>query len=1240
MNQVIHDKFIPQQLLYFIAGRRCCQQFPCTYRSSDHDVFINCARGLGLRSQMVQSKGQCSVKIFKQACRHYLEEPKLLTLTGVSMTQLYVLLSRANFLAKENLDLFSEYSSYNVTAADLMQVYLPLPPCRPPLPRFKTDTQRKFLSLFPGYPVAREIVQLLYAHRVLLLNADLSWDKSLFVPLILLDDCELKKSNVKIVCIESESIVVSYNSQRLAEYFGEQVGETVGVQLAQNSLVSNTTHIIFSTAQHMLRTLASDGCHQISHFVVNDVHLHEPYTDILLSELRKILTQSPNLRVVLLSHMTDGTKFLDFFDEGCELNRLNIREPEVRVSFLEEIHSCIALAGIHKGPDVYRDIPELFRTKSQRNEQMDKCLQAYEELGTDASLHPFLYAINYDLVPVNYRHSVNGKTAVLIASQLNNATHLRLLLFMGADPYIVDEQQQNAISLAASKGNNECIDALNNYSLHGYVVKNAKPDFVDFDLIIDLMYLLLTKPEFSPGEHFNLFLFSGNIQIILPSYYHIVKLNYMLLSHCLTGNLQELSIFILHENIRKEYIDALLNAPVNTVKVLLTTSVIESLVLLVPFKYQIDCACRQNSIYDSANYCMDECYEWVDKESLARRETFLDPDAPDAHCFRLLFKDTFDGLPEMNKPHLQTMYLDKICLTVKLLAPNRVISEYLSFTISPPPLINVHHAVQFLKKIDVLDEFEDVTFLGLRLLDIPAPCQLGRMLIFGILLQCLDPILTIVSSLMTVDPLSIPFNEDIDRLWDKFTIFVQNRIKNERARLADNQFSDHFIFLRLFQEWQCRLKNKIPPLHLTDEYDFVLNGIMEQLNYTRSELVSALRTQNLIHSRGPLSIQNLNQMANNWHVIKAALTGGMYPNICTVDVGHNCLNSAYSGSVHLHPNTVLRDFLEPFNSASLNFRTPWILCNKQKNHIVYATVVVPLAVGLFAGEFPGRTILPTLLKYICCAGPTRLRFSQICDSQSFTSDQNVNIFIDEWIWLVMSNPIVQLIMKTRQYFFKVYHYLLRHCTDPEKWRRESCGGYLSIVCETLARIFESEDEMLGLTGTPPISYRPFIKVPSVYLLTVNSHFSWIQEMNDNPDLFQKRQPFNPHFVERQFFLLYTEDSAEDFYTKNNSVYIDNVLAKFARPIESSNRHIFVILYSKNPDVMISVSRAKTIKGEFTLKEYFRNCIPVYEILEACMSVNVTVPVFDGRLMSCLIDKRVGNIIMHLFAFRHHWIHKQ
>ncbi|EDW31506.1 GL10928 [Drosophila persimilis] len=1212
MNEIIKDKFIPQQLLYFMAGRRCCQQFPCTFRSSEHDIFMRYASSLGLRAQCVFNNGEI-IKVFKQACRHYLEEPKILTFSPSTAINILTMLGQSGNLGKDELKLSSDYIPQRGCVAEILGPHLPFPTIMAPTPRVKDDTQRNLLKKFPGYPFIDNVIQTLYKQRVMVFSADLSWDKSLYMPIIIFEDCASKKTNAKIICIENENVLAMYNSKRLAHYFAEDLGETVGVQLPHNSNISSVTHIICSTAQYVLRSLTSQKCLNISHFIVNDVHRHDPYIDVLLSELRNALTLHQNLRVILLCQMADVKKFTDYFGEGTELMPNGAQKPAPRISYLGDIHSRISEAGIHKGQDIYKETPEVYRTKTPRNEQMDKCLDAYEELGTDLSIRPFLYAVNYDLVPVNYRHSTTGKTAVLIASQRNNANHLRVLLFMGADPYVVDEQHQNAITVAASKENNECIDVLNNFSLRGNAIKSTKPDFVDYDLIIDLFYLLRTKPEYP----------SGNILVILPTYYHIVKLNYMLLSHYMSGKLQEFSIFLLHENMGGEYIDDVVNARDDTDKVVLATDIIESLALQVPFKYLIDTACKQYTIYNSSSYCAENRYEWVAKDCLLRRESIVDGKGADSQCFRLLSKCAYNSLSENSSPLLQRIQLDKICLTVKALSPNKMVSEYLGYTIAPPPFINVHHAVQFLKKIEALNEVEDLTWLGCRLLDIPVPCQLGRILIYGILLQCLDPILTIVTSLSTTDPLSIPFTEDIDNLWDRFTIYIQNLIKNERSRLADNQFSDHFIFLRLFQEWQNRQKSKMPILYLTNEYDFILNGLMEQLSFIRSYIVSSLRAAHMIHFRGVLSIQNLNLLSGNWHVVKAALTGGMYPNICVLDVGKSCLKSAYSEKVHLHPNTVLRDFLEPFSSSALNFRSPWVVCTKQKNYILYATVVIPLAVAMFAG-------------------PSRMRSSQI----SLSQNDNVNVYIDEWIWMVMPKTVAELVMKARQCFFSGYHEFLKHCRDQDRWNADATILANQVMLnETLAKVFENEDVAVGFSKTPLIYYQPIIKLPTPYLLTVNHHFSWNQEIEDSKEDLLKRRTLphfdiNSHFVERQFFVLHTKVSCEDFYRSTSTPFIESILGKFARPIETPNRHIFVILYKKNDDEMLSISRAKTINGEFTLKEYFRNVIPVYEIIDACRSLSVSMPNFDGRLISSLIDKRVGNLIMDLFAFRNYWIHKR
>ena len=52
-----------------------------------------------------------------------------------------------------------------------------------------------------------------------------------------------------------------------------------------------------------------------------------------------------------------------------------------------------------------------------------------------------------------------------------------------------------------------------------------------------------------------------------------------------------------------------------------------------------------------------------------------------------------------------------------------------------------------LQTIDALDSWEDLTELGHHLLDLPVEPRLGKMLLYSVVLKCLDPVLTIVCCL-------------------------------------------------------------------------------------------------------------------------------------------------------------------------------------------------------------------------------------------------------------------------------------------------------------------------------------------------------------------------------------------------------------------------------------------------------------------------------------------------------------
>ena len=56
------------------------------------------------------------------------------------------------------------------------------------------------------------------------------------------------------------------------------------------------------------------------------------------------------------------------------------------------------------------------------------------------------------------------------------------------------------------------------------------------------------------------------------------------------------------------------------------------------------------------------------------------------------------------------------------------------------------------QQIDALDQYDDLTELGHHLVDLPVEPRYGKMVLYSVVLKCLDPILTIACALAYRDP--------------------------------------------------------------------------------------------------------------------------------------------------------------------------------------------------------------------------------------------------------------------------------------------------------------------------------------------------------------------------------------------------------------------------------------------------------------------------------------------------------
>jgi HrpA-like RNA helicase len=107
-------------------------------------------------------------------------------------------------------------------------------------------------------------------------------------------------------------------------------------------------------------------------------------------------------------------------------------------------------------------------------------------------------------------------------------------------------------------------------------------------------------------------------------------------------------------------------------------------------------------------------------------------------------------------PELLRMPLEEVCLTVLASNLAQDCRHFMSNSLQPPPMDAVEAALNGLCQMGALsvdNGHEKLTPLGQHLSHLPVDARLGKMLIYGAIFGCLDPILTITAALSASKPL-------------------------------------------------------------------------------------------------------------------------------------------------------------------------------------------------------------------------------------------------------------------------------------------------------------------------------------------------------------------------------------------------------------------------------------------------------------------------------------------------------
>lgn len=620
---------------------------------------------------------------------------------------------------------------------------------------------------------------------------------------------------------------------------------TIGVLLRMLVCPKDENDDDSNTAEDQLPPLSIDT---ISHLVLDEVHERDVQTDFCLTLLKGMLPSRPDLRLVLMSATASADKFVDFFSPTTKKMALSIPGSSARPQVLE-------IPGRTFPVDI-KYLPECERFACARSSQ-----------------------------PAFVKHT-NVKS---------DESDDRAMLSPRATEKIDNRFIRSLIAQIVTEQQNSC-------------------------------QLRASRPEESSIRH------TGAILVFMPG-----KAEIEALARCLKDsdgpeifrNGHVCKVLKLHSSIPRQEQQAVFRpAKMGTVKIVISTNIAETSVTIPDVSHVIDTGRVKECRYNSQTRIKELVTVWTSQASMNQRAGRAGRTSAGV-CWRLVSQDFYnEALIEHTAPEMVRTPLDELILQICLLyehrrdehmakqnAVGRLTSDnsssfpigvrpihFLSKTPTPPPMTSLIEACHHLLEIDalqVIDHEEDsesdelsriyrLSALGYHLSRLPMDSKVGKVLLVGCILGCLDGALTIAAALSCNKLCFIPNNGS------KKDPSIANAFQARDALIA-NGFggrdwpggtvkSDLVAIIAAYRAWSTHKgvqKWKFSKSHAID------NLAMEEIQHLRIQFLESLKDAGFVsrsyNEDGSAStFDDCNIASDDALLTSCCLVAGLYPNICTL----------------------------------------------------------------------------------------------------------------------------------------------------------------------------------------------------------------------------------------------------------------------------------------------------------------------------------------------------------------------
>lgn len=215
------------------------------------------------------------------------------------------------------------------------------------------------------------------------------------------------------------------------------------------------------------------------------------------------------------------------------------------------------------------------------------------------------------------------------------------------------------------------------------------------------------------------------------------------------------------------------------------------------------------------------------------------------------------------------------------------IEEFLQKTLDPPVHETIHNAIMVLQDIGALSLDEQLTELGEKLGALPVHPLTSKMLFFAILMNCLDPALTLACAANYKDPFILP-------------MLPEEKKKAQAARLELASLyggnGDQLAVIAAFDCWKMA-KEKGEQARFCSQF-FVSSPTMRMISSMRKQLEGEL----LRHGFIPKDASACSLNARDPGILHAVVFSGLYPMIGRIipQGNRSLVETAGGNKVRLH----------------------------------------------------------------------------------------------------------------------------------------------------------------------------------------------------------------------------------------------------------------------------------------------------------------------------------------------------